>query len=215
MKTQPKTPSSAPAATAATVSGAAAAHREHMKTIQAQVRAAMQSAKDKRGLLMVHTGDGKGKTTAAFGMLARMLAHKRKCAVIQFIKSGKDAVARLLEGPNLRWHHAGGGFTWDTQNRDNDTALCREGWRLALDYLADPEISFLHLDELNVVLDIGYLPKDEVLAALRARRPGLHVVCTGRNAPPELIELADLVTEMREIKHPFNAGIQAQQGIEF
>ncbi len=192
-----------------------AEHREHMQTVQAQVRAAVQSAKDKRGLIMVHTGNGKGKTTAAFGMLARMLAHKRKCAVIQFIKSGKDAVARLLEGPNLHWHHAGGGFTWDTQNRDSDVALCRAGWQLALKYFADPEISFIHLDELNVVLDIGYLPKDEVLAALRAKRPGLHVVCTGRNAPPELIELADLVTEMREIKHPFNAGIQAQQGIEF
>ncbi|OAM91094.1 cob(I)yrinic acid a,c-diamide adenosyltransferase [Termitidicoccus mucosus] len=192
-----------------------AEHREHMQTVQAQVRAAVQSAKDKRGLVMVHTGNGKGKTTAAFGMLARMLAHKRKCAVIQFIKSGKDAVARLLESPNLHWHHAGGGFTWDTQNRDSDIALCREGWRLALSYFADPEISFIHLDELNVVLDIGYLPKDEVLAALRAKRPDLHVVCTGRNAPPELIELADLVTEMREIKHPFNAGIQAQQGIEF
>jgi cob(I)alamin adenosyltransferase len=186
-----------------------------MQAVQAQVRAAVRAAKTKRGLVMVHTGDGKGKTTAAFGMLARMLAHKRKCAVIQFIKSRKDAVARLLESPQLHWHHAGGGFTWDTQNRDNDIALCRAGWQLALNYFADPEISFIHLDELNVVLDLGYLSKDEVLAALRAKRPGLHVVCTGRNAPPELIELADLVTEMREIKHPFNAGIQAQPGIEF
>jgi cob(I)alamin adenosyltransferase len=191
-----------------------AGHRERMKALQTEMRAAMREAKDRRGLLIVHTGDGKGKTTAAFGMLARSLAHGQRCAVIQFIKSGSDAVEKLLRGPLLSWHRVGEGFTWDTQSRARDIASCQEGWRLALGYLKSPETDFLLLDELNVVLDFNYLPKDEVLAALRAKWPSQHVVVTGRNACPEIIGLADLVTEMREIKHPFKAGVKAQVGIE-
>lgn len=189
-------------------------HKEAMQALQAEMREKMRAAKEKKGLIIVHTGDGKGKTTAAFGMLTRMLAHGKKCAVIQFIKSGNDAVEKQLRGPNLQWHRIGQGFTWDTQNRAADIASCREGWALATEYLKGT-VDFLLLDELNVVLSYDYLPKDEVLAALRAKPDGVHVVITGRGAPAELIELADLVTEMREIKHPFKAGVKAQLGIEF
>lgn len=192
-----------------------AEHRARMEKLQAEMREKVEAAREKRGLVIVHTGNGKGKTTAAFGMLARMLAHGRGCAVVQFIKSGGDAVEKLLRGPLLRWHRVGDGFTWDTQNRAADIASCREGWRLVCGYLQDPAVSFVLLDELNVALAFEYLPKDEVLAALRARRPGQHVVITGRGALPEIMDYADLVTEMKEIKHPFNAGVQAQLGIEF
>lgn len=190
-------------------------HREAMQSLQAEMNAKVRAAKEKKGLIIVHTGNGKGKSTAGFGMLTRMVAHQRRSAVIQFIKSGADAVEKVLRGPYLAWHSVGGGFTWNTQDRAADIARCQEGWKLAEKYLADPEVQFLLLDELNVVLAYDYLPKTEVLAALRAKRPEQHVVITGRGALPELIELADLVTEMREIKHPFNAGIQAQAGIEF
>ncbi len=192
-----------------------AEHTEHMKAVQADMRAKLDAAREKRGLIIVHTGNGKGKTTAGFGMVARMLAHKRTCAVIQFIKSSNDAVSRLLASPNLHWHHVGDGFTWDTQNREADIAQCRAGWDLAKKYMADPAVSLIDLDEINVVLDLGYLPVDEIVSALREKRADQHIVCTGRNAPAALMELADLVTEMREIKHPFNTGVQAQAGIEF
>ncbi len=190
-------------------------HREDMQALQAEMREKMRAAKEKRGLLMVHTGNGKGKSTAAFGMLARSLAHGRKCGVVQFIKSTPDAIEKVLRSPNLAWHAVGDGFTWDTQDRAGDIAKCREGWNYACEFFKDPSVSFVMLDELNVVLSMDYLPKDEVLAVLRAKRENLHVVITGRGAPAELIELADLVTEMTEIKHPFKAGVKAQIGIEF
>lgn len=192
-----------------------AEHAGHMKAVQACVHAKLDAARQKRGLIIVNTGNGKGKSTAGFGVVARMLAHKRKCAVIQFIKNSNDAVAKFLAGPNLHWHHVGDGFTWDTQNREADIAQCRAGWQLALGYMRDPEISLIDLDEINIVLDLGYLPVDEIISALRQKRADQHIICTGRNAPAKLIELADLVTEMREIKHPFNDGVQAQVGIEF
>jgi len=190
-------------------------HREAMQAIQAEMKAKLRATKDKHGLLAVHTGNGKGKSTAAFGMVARTLAHGRKCGVVQFIKSTPDAVEKVLRGPNLTWHAVGDGFTWDTQDKAADIAKCREGWSYAMEFFANPEISLVLLDELNVVLAMEYLPKDEVLTALRAKNPDQHIVITGRGALPELIELADLVTEMREIKHPFNAGVKAQLGIEF
>lgn len=190
-------------------------HRRQMQALQAEMRAKIAAAREKRDLLMVHTGDGKGKSTAAFGMLVRMLAHKRRCAVIQFIKSGDTAVERQLAGPLLTWHRVGDGFTWDTQNRAADIARCREGWDIACRYLRDGEVKFLLLDELNIALAHGYLPVEEVVAAVKDRAPGKHVVITGRGAPPALMEAADLVTEMREIKHPFAAGVKAQAGIEF
>jgi len=190
-------------------------HRESMQALQVEMREKMRAAKDKHGLLMVHTGGGKGKSTAAFGMLARSLEHGRKCGVVQFIKSTPDAVEKVLRSPNLTWHAVGDGFTWDTQDKAGDIAKCREGWRLACGFFNDPTVTFVMLDELNVVLSMEYLPKDEVLSVLRAKRSDLHLVITGRGALPELIELADLVTEMKEIKHPFNAGVKAQLGIEF
>lgn len=189
-------------------------HRQQMEHLQTEMHAKMRAAHEKRGLIIVHTGDGKGKTTAAFGMLTRMISYGKKCAVIQFIKSGGDPVEKLLRGPLLSWHRVGDGFTWDTQNRAADIASCREGWNLALGFMQDPEIAFVLLDELNIVLAYEYLPKAEVLAALRMKREDQHIVITGRGAQPELIELADLVTEMREIKHPFKAGVQAQRGID-
>ncbi len=186
-----------------------------MQALQVKMHAKIKAASRRQDLLIVHTGDGKGKSTAAFGMLVRMLGHRRRCAVIQFIKSGDNATERQLRGPLLSWHRVGDGFTWDTQNRAADVARCREGWEIACGYLRDPKVRFLLLDELNIALAYDYLPVDEVLAAVRDRVPGKHVVITGRGAPVELIEAADLVTEMREIKHPFKAGIKAQAGIEF
>ena len=117
-------------------------HRERMRRLQEEMRAKVRAARDKRGLLIVHTGDGKGKTTAGFGMLTRMLAHGRKCAVVQFIKAGNDAVERLLRGPLLTWDHYGEGFTWDTQDKAADIACCRAGWARALEHFADPDMDF-------------------------------------------------------------------------
>jgi cob(I)alamin adenosyltransferase len=192
-----------------------AGHRAKMKRLQARMRAKMKAAREKRDLLIVHTGDGKGKSTAAFGMLVRMLGHRRRCAVIQFIKSGDHATERVLRSHLLTWHKVGDGFTWDTQNRAADIARCREGWEIACAHLRNPDVKFLLLDELNIALAHGYLPAAEVIEALRARAPGKHVVVTGRGAPASLIAAADLVTEMREIKHPFGSGVKAQAGIEF
>jgi cob(I)alamin adenosyltransferase len=172
-----------------------ASHRRKMQALQAKMRKKIRAAQEKRDLVIVHTGNGKGKSTAGFGLLARMLGHGRRCAVVQFIKSD--------------------GFTWDTQNRAADVARCREGWAIACAYLRQPEVKLLVLDELNIALSFDYLPAGEVIAALRARAPGKHVVITGRGAPDLLIAAADLVTEMREIKHPFNEGVKAQAGIEF
>ncbi len=192
-----------------------AAHREHMAAVQAEMRARVAAAKERRGLIIVHTGDGKGKSTAAFGMVTRMVAHRRRCAVIQFVKSEPDAAEKVLRTPEVMWHAVGDGFTWNTQDRAADIARCREGWKLACGYFQDPDISLVLLDELNIVLSYQYLPVEEVLDELKKKRPDLHVVITGRNAPSELITAADLVTEMRMIKHPFASGVRAQLGIEY
>lgn len=192
-----------------------AGHRDQMKALQTEMHAKMRAAREERGLLIVHTGDGKGKTTAAFGMLVRQLGHGGRCAVIQFIKSKVDAVETCLAGPLLRWHRVGDGFTWDTQNREKDIARCREGWVLAKTYLESSDVDFLLLDELNIVLSFDYLPRAEVIDALRGKRRDQHVVVTGRGALPELMEMADLVTEMKDIKHPFRVGVKAQAGIEY
>jgi cob(I)alamin adenosyltransferase len=190
-------------------------HQERMQTLQAEVHARIAAAPEKRDLIMVHTGPGKGKSTAAFGLLARNLGHGRRSVVIQFIKSGDAAALRALQSPLLQWHRVGEGFTWDTQNRASDIESCYTGWAIACAALENPDVKFLLLDELNVVLNYNYLPLDEVLAALKARAPGKHVVITGRHAPAELIAMADLVTEMTETKHHFKAGVKAQVGVEF
>jgi cob(I)alamin adenosyltransferase len=192
-----------------------AAHKAEMEALQAEMRARMAAARERKGLLIVHTGDGKGKTSAALGMLLRSLGHGFKCAVVQFIKGDRGSAETLLKSPLLSWERVGEGFTWDTQSKARDTQKAREGWNRVLEHLADPDLKFLLLDELNIVLAYHYLPVAEVVEALKAKRPDLHVVVTGRGAPPELIELADLVTEMKEIKHPFTQGVQAQAGIEF
>jgi len=190
-------------------------HEAEMKALQKEMRGKMAAARRRKGLIIVHTGDGKGKTSAALGMLLRSLGHGFKCAVVQFIKGGRGTAESLLKSPLLRWDKVGQGFTWDTQSREEDTKCARAGWELVQRHLADPDLKFLLLDELNIVLSYEYLPAAEVIETLRNKREGLHVVVTGRGALPAMIEIADLVTEMKEIKHPFQQGIQAQPGIEF
>ena len=171
-----------------------------------------------KGLLMVHTGPGKGKSTAAFGLLLRMVGRGRRVGVVQFIKgawsTGERAALQRFDDL-VEWHTMGEGFTWETQDRDRDVAACRRAWDQALGMMQQPSLSLLILDELNIALRYDYLAETEVLAALAARPEGLHVVITGRNARPALIEAADLVTEMTLIKHHFAAGVKAQEGIEF
>jgi cob(I)alamin adenosyltransferase len=171
-----------------------------------------------KGLLIVHTGPGKGKSTAAFGLVMRALGHGWPVGIVQFIKGAWDTGEKhaLERFPDLvRWYSMGEGFTWETQDRQRDIAAARRAFDKAKELMADPMIRLLVLDELNIALRYDYLPLGEVVETLKARRPGLHVVVTGRNAKPELIEAADLVTEMAVVKHHFAAGVKAQQGIEF
>jgi cob(I)alamin adenosyltransferase len=193
-------------------------HREKMQRRQAARKKVLATKTEERGLLIVHTGAGKGKSTAAFGMVLRCLGHGMRVGIVQFVKGAwgtgeRDVLARF---PDLVTCRAmGEGFTWDTQDRARDIAAARAAWELATAMIADPSYRMVLLDELNIVLRYGYLPLDEVMAALTAKPRDLHVVVTGRNAPAELIEAADLVTEMTLVKHPFRAGVKAQRGIEF
>ncbi|MCY3672384.1 MAG: cob(I)yrinic acid a,c-diamide adenosyltransferase [Alphaproteobacteria bacterium] len=171
-----------------------------------------------KGLLIVHTGKGKGKSTAAFGLAARAVGNGLKVGVVQFVKGvwktgEREVFARFPELVEIR--AMGEGFTWETQDRARDIAAAEAAWELSEAMMADPSNAMVILDELNIVLRYGYLDLDRVLAALTSRREDLHVVVTGRNARPELIEVADLVTEMTLVKHPFRAGVKAQIGIEF
>jgi cob(I)alamin adenosyltransferase len=171
-----------------------------------------------KGLLIVHTGKGKGKSTAAFGLLLRALGHDWPCGVVQFVKGAwatgeRNALQRYAD--LLSWHTMGEGFTWETQDRARDVAAAEAAWSKARELMADPKMKLLVLDELNIALRYDYLPLANVVAALRTRRPDLHIVVTGRNACPEMVEAADLVTEMSLIKHHFAAGVKAQEGIEF
>ena len=173
-----------------------------------------------RGLLIVHTGDGKGKTTCALGLMMRAAGRGLKCCMIQFMKSRNDRYGEHVSAEKLgiEVHTMGDGFTWDTKNPEQDRATAHKTWALCVEKLRTGDYDLLVLDELVYVLSYGLLPLDEVLEEfrqVRASQPALHIVVTGRDAPPDLIEAADLVTEMREIKHPFNVGIRAQQGIEF
>ena len=196
----------------------AARHRAKMEKRKAMQDTEAAARTREQGLLMVHTGTGKGKSTAAFGLALRMLGHGRRVAVVQFIKGAWSTGERAaLErfGPLLEWHSLGEGFTWNIQDKARDIAGCRRAWEQALALMQDPALALLVLDELNIALRYEYLPLDEVLAGLRARPPALHVVVTGRNARPALIEAADLVTEMTLVKHHTAAGVKAQAGIEF
>ena len=172
-----------------------------------------------QGLVLVLTGDGKGKTTAALGLVLRTLGHGERVAVVQFIKGGwQPGEAKALEifGDALVWQSLGEGFTWETQNRDRDRQLVQEAWQQSLLHLADGQRKLVVLDEINVALKLGYLELDQVLGGLDRRPELTHVALTGRGAPPALLERADLVTEMRLVRHPFREkGIKAQVGIEY
>jgi len=172
-----------------------------------------------KGLVLVFTGDGKGKTTAALGLALRTLGHGDQVAVVQFIKGGwqpGEAKALELFGEALHWHALGEGFTWETQDRDRDRQLVQQAWEQSLAYLADASRKLVVLDEVNVALKLGYLGIEQVLAGLDLRPELTHVALTGRGAPPQLLERADLVTEMKLVRHPFREqGVRAQRGIEF
>ncbi len=196
----------------------AARHAAKMAKRKAAQDAEVASKTVEKGLLMVHTGPGKGKTTAAFGLLLRMVGRGRPCGVVQFIKGAWSTGEReaLLRFEDLvEWHTMGEGFTWETQDRARDVAAARRAWAQAVALMRRPGLGLLVLDELNIALRYDYLPEVEVVEALKARPAGLHVVVTGRNARPALVEAADLVTEMALVKHHFAAGVRAQEGVEF
>lgn len=193
-------------------------HREKMAKRKAVQDAEVAEKTVEKGLLIVNTGPGKGKTTAALGLMLRALGRGWRVACVQFIKGGWDTGERhaiQAFGDRVSWHTLGEGFTWETQDKARDIAACRHAWARAEALMADPTIRLLVLDELNIALRYDYLDLAEVVARLQARRPDLHVVVTGRNAKPMLIEAADLVTEMGSVKHHFAAGVKAQEGIEF
>jgi cob(I)alamin adenosyltransferase len=193
-------------------------HAEKMRKKRAARNRILATKTEEKGLLIVHTGKGKGKSTAAFGMVFRAIGHGFKVGVVQFVKGAWATGERdiLLKFPELVTIKAmGEGFTWDVADRQRDIAAAHAAWDEAKTMLADPSYKMVLLDELNIVLRYDYLPLDEVLATLRAKPADTHVIVTGRNAKDELIEIADLVTEMTEIKHPFRAGVKAQPGVEF
>ena len=193
-------------------------HRAKMAKRKTVQDAEVAEKTHEKGLLIVHTGAGKGKSTAAFGLALRMLGRGHRVGVVQFIKGAwhsaeRDALEKF--GEQVSWHTMGEGFTWETQDLQRDIAAAERAWAKAQELMADPSFGLIILDELNVALRYDYLPLQAVIAALQARRPGLHVVVTGRNAKAELIAAADLVTEMTVVKHHFAAGVKAQPGIEF
>jgi len=196
----------------------AARHKAKMANRKAVQDAEVAGKKIEKGLLIVHTGKGKGKSTAAFGLMLRALGRGFRCGVVQFGKGAwqsgeRTAIERF--GDQVEWHTLGEGFTWETQDRARDVAAAERAWSAAQKMMADPAIRMIVLDELNISLRYDHLELAAVVAALQARRKDLHIVVTGRNAKPELIEAADLVTEMTPVKHHFAAGVKAQEGIEF
>jgi cob(I)alamin adenosyltransferase len=193
-------------------------HREKMAKRKTVQDAEVAGKTIEKSLLIVNTGPGKGKSTAAFGLALRMLGNGRRVAVVQFIKGAwatgeRNALAKFDD--LVEFHTMGEGFTWETQDKSRDIAACENAWATAKTLLTRPDIALLILDELNIALRYDYLPLADILAALAARPATMHVVITGRNAKPALIEAADLVTEMVATKHHFAAGVKAQQGIEF
>jgi len=192
------------------------AHRLRMARKKAVVDEKIAQANQERGVIVVATGNGKGKSTSGFGMAARALGHGMQVGIVQFIKgsfsTGEEAFFRRF--PEVRYHVMGEGYTWETQDRDRDIEKARAAWDKAAAMLRDASINLVFLDELNIVLKLGYLPISQVIDILQPRPPMQHVVITGRGAPPELVEVADTVTEMRPIKHAFDAGVRAQKGVE-
>jgi cob(I)alamin adenosyltransferase len=197
---------------------AAARHRAKMEKRKAVQDAEVAGKTIEKGLLIVHTGPGKGKSTAAFGLALRMLGRGHRIGVVQFVKGAwhtaeRDALKAF--GDQVAWYTMGEGFTWETQDLARDVAAAERAWAKSLELMADPNVALVILDELNIALRYQYLDLAAVVAALTARRSGLHVVVTGRNAKPELVAAADLVTEMTLVKHHFAAGVKAQAGIEY
>ena len=195
-----------------------ARHARKMAKKKAHRDKVLATKTEERGLLVVHTGKGKGKTTAAMGLAMRAIGHGMKVGIVQFVKGvwetgERDVLRRFPELVTIK--AMGEGFTWETQDRARDIAAAEAAWGVALEMIADPAYAMVILDELNIVLRYGYLPLDEVVAALKAKPSDLHVVVTGRNAKDEMIEAADLVTEMMQIKHPFRSGVKAQAGMEY
>jgi len=195
-------------------------HRARMTAIKAARDRMMEQKTGEKGLIIVHTGPGKGKSSSGFGMILRCIGHGMPCAVVQFIKGAWSTGERtLLETrfrDDCRFVVAGEGFTWETRDLQRDRAAAADGWAQAKALIRDPAIRFVLLDEINIALRYDYLDIAEVVAFLRDEKPPMtHVCLTGRNAKPELLELADLVTEMTAVKHPFKAGIKAQAGVEF
>ena len=193
-------------------------HAERMGKRKAARDRMLATKTEEKGLLMVHTGKGKGKSTAAFGLAVRAMGNDMRVGVVQFVKgkwqTGERAILEHFpERVTIRT--MGEGFTWDTQDRQRDIAAAKTAWQAAQEMMADESYDLIVLDELNIVLRYDYLPLSEIVAALQARREGLHIMVTGRNAKEVLIEAADMVTEMSEIKHHFKAGVKAQTGIEF
>ena len=195
-----------------------ARHKARMQRKKALVDEKIAEAKEEYGLLLVHTGNGKGKSSSAFGMVARALGHGIKVGVVQFIKgaasTGEESFFRRFPD-EVSYHVMGEGFTWETQDRQRDIAKAQEAWTVAAKLLADPEIGLVVLDELNIALKYGYLELEPVLVDIESRPLLQHVVVTGRGAPPGLIDAADTVTEMSLVKHAFKAGVKAQKGVEF
>ncbi len=193
-----------------------ARHKERMERLKSVVDDRIARAQERRGVIVVNTGNGKGKSSAAFGMVARALGHGMRVGVVQFIKgafsTGEEAFFRRF--PEVSYHVMGEGFTWETQDRERDVAAAARAWQQAATFLGDPNVDLVVLDEINIALKLKYLDLQEVLAALRARPPMQHVVLTGRGAPQEILDIGDTVTEMRDVKHAFRAGIQAQAGVE-
>jgi cob(I)alamin adenosyltransferase len=194
-------------------------HRERMQRKKELVDRKIARATIDRGVLVVNTGNGKGKSSSGFGMLARSLGHGFKCGVVQFIKgtfsTGEEAFfRRFAEVDQLDYYVMGEGFTWETQDKARDIAAAQAAWKIAAGMLADPAYDFVLLDELNIALVKQYVQLEQVLAAVAARPPRQHVVITGRGAPDGLVAVADTVTEMRVVKHAFDAGIKAQKGVE-
>jgi cob(I)alamin adenosyltransferase len=191
-------------------------HRARMARKKAVIDAGIAQANIERGIVLVNTGNGKGKSTAGFGMIARALGHGMKVGVVQFIKgsasTGEETFFRRF--PEVSYHVMGEGFTWETQDARRDIAAAQDAWRKARELLHDPQIAVVLLDELNIALKLHYLDVDDVIAALRARPAMQHVVITGRTAPEALIAYADTVTEMALVKHAYQAGVKAQQGVE-
>ncbi|WP_222911410.1 cob(I)yrinic acid a,c-diamide adenosyltransferase [Pseudomonas sp. DNDY-54] len=193
-------------------------HKARMQRKKALVDQKIAEAQAEYGLLLVHTGNGKGKSSSAFGMVARALGHGIKVGVVQFIKgaasTGEENFFRRFPD-EVSYHVMGEGFTWETQDRQRDITKAREAWAVAAELLADPSIGLVVLDELNIALKYGYLDLEPVLADIESRPLLQHVVVTGRGAPPGLIEAADTVTDMSVVKHAFKAGVKAQKGVEF